>query len=163
MQQSAEEPRSCYADFNLGSATISIDCDRYRMVIPTDTVEKAVISPITDLIVQLELSTPLDLEGEGARLVLLQFPLDSSVPSILRQMLGQRLKMVEKRQGPASARVSTYYTTEEDLVTILMVSFSYPLSVFMPSENSEFHLGQWSVERHRGSVIMAAHGVQTSG
>ena len=138
MQQSAEEPRSCYADFNLGSATISIDCDRYRMVIPTDTVEKAVISPITDLIVQLELSTPLDLEGEGARLVLLQFPLDSSVPSILRQMLGQRLKMVERRQGPASARVSTYYTTEEDLVTILMVSYSFPLSVFRGAFKTNF-------------------------
>merc|ERR1719209_544184 len=100
--------RSSWADFNLGSATIGIDCDQFQIVIPADTVERATISSLTGLLaVGFDLSTPFNLnEGEEATLVKLEFSLDSTaVPTILHQLLGQRLEMEQNLRSSRSAPI----------------------------------------------------------
>ena len=108
MQQTPQQPRTSWADFSLGSATIGIDCDQYQGVISADAVERAAISTTTGfLVLQLELSTPLDIEGEeDASLVQLGLPLGSAaVPTILHQLLGQRLKMKQRLRSSRSASI----------------------------------------------------------
>ena len=101
-----------WADFNLGSATISIDCDDSQVVIPADTVKAAVISSSNgnDLLkVRLELSTPLSVEGEDASLLELKFSLGSSatvaVSTVLHQLLGQRLQIEQRLRSSRSGSI----------------------------------------------------------
>ena len=105
MQQTT---RISWADFNLGSATISIDCDQFQIVIPADTVKGAAISSTNGLLtVRLELSAPLNVEGEDASLMQLEFSLDyaAAVPTILHQLLGQRLQMDQRLRSSRSASI----------------------------------------------------------
>ena len=100
--------RNSWTDFNLGSATISIDCDQFQIVIPADTVKGAAISSTNGLLtVRLELSAPLNVEGEDASLMQLEFPLDYAVavPTILHQLLGQRLQMDQRLRSSRSASI----------------------------------------------------------
>ena len=75
-----------WTDFNLGSTTISINCDEFQMVIPADTVKAAANSSFNGLLtVQLELSAPINIESEVASLIQLEFPLSyaAAVPTFL--------------------------------------------------------------------------------
>jgi len=108
VQERIEQPRTSWADFNLGSATIGIDCDQFQIAIPADTVARATISSITGLLaVRFDLSTPLNLnEGEEATWVKLDFSLAcTAVSTILHQLLGQRLEMETNLRSSRSAPI----------------------------------------------------------
>ena len=59
------------------------------------------------LTVRLELSAPLNVEGEDASLMQLEFSLDyaAAVPTILHQLLGQRLQMDQRLRSSRSASI----------------------------------------------------------
>ena len=107
MSPSAEQSSTSWADFNLGASTISMECRKFQVVVPIDNVEQARVSwQMGFLKATFVLSTSLQLEDEEVSKVQVVFSDDSKAVTILQQMLGDRLKVEERRaRGSRSAPV----------------------------------------------------------
>ena len=107
MSPSAEQSSRSWADFNLGASTISMECGKFQVVVALDNIEQAHVScRMGFLKATFVLSTSLQLEEEEVAKVQVVFSDDSKALTILQQMLGDRLKVEERRaRGSRSAPV----------------------------------------------------------
>ena len=107
LSPSAEQSSTRWADFNLGASTISMECGKFQVVVTLDNVEQVHVScQMGFLKATFVLSTCLQLEEEEVAKVQVVFSDDSKVATILQQMLGDRLKVEERRaRGSRSAPV----------------------------------------------------------
>ena len=107
MSPRVEQSSTCWADFNLGASTISMEWGQFQVVVALDNIEQAHVScQMGFLKATFVLSTSLQLEEEEVSKVQVVFSDDSEVATILQQMLGDRLKVKERRaRGSRSAPV----------------------------------------------------------
>ena len=107
MSPRVEQSSTCWADFNLGASTISMEWGQFQVVVALDNIEQAHVScQMGFLKATFVLSTCLQLEEEEVAKVQVVFSDDSKVATILQQMLGDRLKVEERRaRGSRSALV----------------------------------------------------------
>ena len=107
MSPRVEQSSTCWADFNLGASTISMEWGQFQVVVALDNIEQAHVScQMGFLKATFVLSTSLQLEEEEVAKVQVVFSDDSKALTILQQMLGDRLKVEERRaRGSRSALV----------------------------------------------------------
>ena len=105
LHQSVEQPHSSWMDVNLGSASIGIECGQHQIVIPAATVARATVLAHGFFEVRLDLSVPLNIDGEDASLVKLKFHLDSGIPALLHKLLGHKVEMDQRPRGSRSEAI----------------------------------------------------------
>ena len=117
LQQSVEQLHSSWMDINLGSASIGIECGHHQIVIPAATVARATILSHVDFFeVRLDLSVPLNIDGEDASFVKLKFRLDSGIPALLHNLLGHKVEMDQRSRGSRSEAIKVPGSTVADEV-----------------------------------------------